>query len=101
MLDAEELKTAPAEAVAAQMRAKLTAAFAPELIEIEDDSASHAGHGGWREGGATHFNLRIVAAAFAEMSRVARQRAVMATLADELASRVHALSISAEPPKPS
>ena len=98
MLDRDQLMEATAAAVAAQIRAKLEAAFAPATIELEDDSDSHAGHGGWREGGATHFNLRIVSDAFAGKSRVARQRAVMAALADELAGRVHALSISAEPP---
>lgn len=36
---------------AAQMRAKLTAAFTPEVLEVTDDSESHRGHGGWREGG--------------------------------------------------
>lgn len=98
-LDRKDLETAKAEAVAAQIRAKLEAAFAPAELELEDDSHSHAGHGGWRPGGATHYNLRIVSETFRGQSRVQRQRAVMAVLADELAARVHALSISAEAPK--
>ena len=98
MLDREQLMEATAEQVAAQIRAKLQDAFEPQTISLEDDSHKHAGHGGWRPGGATHFNLRLVSRAFAGKSRVARQRAVMAALSDELASRVHALSISADAP---
>lgn len=101
MMDRDQLMEAAAEAVAAQIRAKLEAAFSPDSIDLEDESDRHKGHGGWRPGGATHYNLRIVAGAFEGQSRVARQRAVMTALADELASRVHALSISAETPAPS
>lgn len=91
-LDRAALETAPAEAVAAQICAKLTAAFAPTALSLVDESHLHAGHGGWREGGATHFKLEITAPSLADKSRVARQRAVYAALADELATRVHALS---------
>ena len=82
---------------------KLTSAFDPVSISLEDDSARHAGHhhdGGMdaQPGGESHFNLTIVSAAFEGQGRVARQRAVNATLADELAGPVHALSIKALAP---
>ena len=81
------------------MRDKLTRAFRPEVLEVVDDSARHAGHAGAAGGrGETHFNVRIVSAAFAGLSRVGRQRAVNAALAEELAGPVHALSIRAEAP---
>jgi len=51
-----------------------------------------------RPGGESHFNLTIVSAVFETMGRVARQRAVNAALADELADPVHALSIRALTP---
>ena len=73
------------------MRAKLQAAFSPVELEVVDESDQHRGHGGWREGGETHFRVRIVAAAFDGMSRVERQRAVNRALADDLAGGVHAL----------
>ena len=79
--------------VAARMRAALQAAFAPEELEIRDDSERHRGHGGWREGGETHFHLRLRTAAFDGLSRVERQRAVHRALKAELADRVHALSM--------
>ncbi len=80
-------------AVAEAIRAKLSQAFAPERLEIEDDSARHHGHSGARPGGETHFNVLIEAAAFAGVGRVARQRAVYGALKDELAGPVHALSL--------
>lgn len=75
---------------------KLTDAFAPEAIEVIDDSESHRGHAGWREGGQTHFTVTIRAAAFNGLSRVARQRAIHKVLAEELAGPVHALALKVE-----
>jgi len=79
--------------VATRIRDKLTAAFAPQRLEIVDESAQHAGHAGARPEGESHFRVEIVAAAFAGKSRVERQRMVYAVLADELASDVHALAL--------
>jgi BolA protein len=76
------------------LREKLTAAFAPEALDIEDESARHEGHSGSRPGGETHFNVRIVSKSFDGLSRVERQRRVYAALAEELKSRVHALSLT-------
>lgn len=84
--------------LAEAMREKLTAAFAPDSLEIVDDSASHEGHSGARPGGETHFNIRIVSSVFEGMPRVERQRQVYAVLAVELKSRIHALSLSALTP---
>ncbi len=42
--------------------AKLTAAFAPTALEVIDESHHHHGHGGWREGGETHFRVKMVSA---------------------------------------
>jgi len=80
--------------MAETIREKLTAALAPVAVEVVDESARHAGHAGSRPGGETHFNVRIVSAAFEGLSRVERQRRVYAALADELKARVHALSLT-------
>jgi len=61
---------------------------------ILDESHRHAGHAGARPEGETHFAVTIVAPAFGGLNRVARQRLVYETLADELATRVHALSLT-------
>lgn len=73
---------------------KLTAAFAPKELTVDDESARHAGHSGSRPGGETHFNVRIVTEAFTGLSRVERQRRVYAALAEELRGSVHALSLT-------
>ena len=80
------------------MRGKLKAAFAPDALELADDSARHLGHAGARPGGESHFRLTIASRAFEGMSRVERQRAVMRVLREELAGPVHALNISALTP---
>ena len=85
------------------IREKLTIGLSPERLEIEDDSARHAGHhheGGMdgRPGGESHFNLTIVSATFVGQGRLQRQRAVNALLREELAGPVHALSIRALTP---
>jgi len=73
--------------------AKLTEAFAPSFLNVIDESEKHRGHGGWREGGETHFRVQITSAAFEGMSRVARHRAINEALAEELAGGVHALAL--------
>ena len=77
---------------------KLTAAFAPETLEVEDESSKHAGHAGARPGGETHFRVYIVSAAFVGKSRLERHRLVNEVLASELAGSVHALAIHAAAP---
>lgn len=85
--------------VAAEIHARLTAALTPTRLVVRDDSEKHRGHGGYREdGGESHFTVEVESAAFAGQSRLARQRAVNAALADLLVERVHALAIVARAP---
>lgn len=79
--------------VAETIRRKLTEGLAPSEIEVFDESEQHRGHGGWREGGETHFRVRLKSASFNDLSRVQRQRAVHALLKEELAGPVHALAL--------
>lgn len=76
-----------------EIEAKLRAEFAPREIEVVDDSESHRGHAGWREGGQTHFNVRLRAGALAGQTRLARHRAVHAALGPVLLGRIHALAL--------
>lgn len=79
--------------VADEIQARLEAAFSPETLSVMDESEGHRGHAGWREGGETHFVVKIVAMAFAEMSRLERHRAIHAALGPELMARIHALRL--------
>ena len=77
--------------------AKLTSKFAPAFLDVIDESNKHHGHAGWRDGGETHFRVRIATRHFDGMSRVAQHRAVMDVLDAELKDRVHALAIEVLP----
>jgi BolA family transcriptional regulator, general stress-responsive regulator len=77
---------------------KLTKAFAPQRLEVVDESHLHAGHAGARPGGETHYGVHIVSQAFHGKSRIDRHRMVNAALASELQAGVHALAIRAAAP---
>ena len=81
-----------------EMERLLTEAFSPTRLEVINDSASHSGHSGDDGSGESHFTVVIEAPAFAEMSRVERQRAVNKALGDIPGERVHALAIKASAP---
>jgi len=81
-----------------EIHRKLTQAFSPEALAVIDESEKHRGHGGYREGGESHYRVEIVAAVFEGRSRMERQRAINETLAEELAGPVHALSLKARAP---
>ncbi len=85
--------------VSQEIETRLRAALAPAALEIVDDSDSHRGHAGHSGGGESHFTVRLTAAQFAGLSRVARQRLVYAALGDLVApDRIHALVIRASAP---
>lgn len=85
--------------IRATIEQKLTAAFSPQHVEVINESHLHAGHQEHFDGsGETHLRLRIVADAFAEMSRVQRHRAINEIVAQELSGTLHALAIEASAP---
>jgi BolA protein len=77
-----------------KIRVALETAFAPRLLEVIDDSESHRGHGGYREGGESHYNVVIESDKFEGLSRIARHRAVHDALGKELVADIHALSLT-------
>jgi BolA protein len=76
------------------MQQKLAAGLNPEHLNIEDQSHRHQGHAGANPDGESHFHIDIVSSAFEGKSKVARQRLVYALLAEEMQTRVHALSLT-------
>ncbi len=81
-----------------EMEQLLIAAFSPTRLELINDSSKHAGHSGDDGSGESHFTIVIEAPAFADMSRIERQRAVNKALGDIPGDRVHALAIQASAP---
>lgn len=77
--------------IADEMRQKL-AELQPTALEVIDESEGHRGHAGWREGGQTHFRIRMTSPAFAGLGRVQRHRLVHQALGD-IVPRIHALAL--------
>lgn len=86
-----------------RLHALLTQAFAPTFLRIQDDSAHHAGHSGAQAGGQSHYSVLMVSAAFQDLSRVARSRAVHDALAAEFGPAeqggMHALALTLRTPE--
>ena len=79
--------------------ALLTEALDPILLDVVDESDRHAGHAGAREGGGTHFRIRVVSARFERTTRVERHRLVYDLLTAEFADGLHALALVAKAPE--
>lgn len=79
--------------VETEIRTALQAAFAPETLELVNESALHAGHAGHDGSGESHFRLRLRASALDGMSRLGRHRAIHAAIGPALMGRIHALAI--------
>lgn len=78
--------------------ARLTAALDPILLDVIDESDRHAGHAGAREGGDTHYRVRVVSGQFERKTRVERHRLVYGLLSAEFADGLHALALVAKTP---
>jgi BolA family transcriptional regulator, general stress-responsive regulator len=81
-----------------RIKERLSAAFAPLLLEVANESHLHHGHAGSPNSGQSHFRVHVVSARFAGCSRVERHRLVNAALAEELQGGIHALAVKAEAP---
>jgi BolA protein len=81
-----------------RMTALLRQHFAPERLQVVDDSARHAGHAGAAPGGETHYRLLLVSDRFRGQSRIERSRGVHALLGGEFAGGLHALELTLRTP---
>jgi BolA protein len=71
-------------------------AIEPIHMEIEDESALHAGHKGNTGGG--HFKLKMTSSHFSGKSQIMRHRLIYQLLSDLIPGQIHALSIHASAP---
>ncbi len=81
-----------------RIHAQVSAALAPILLQVRDDSAQHAGHAGATPGGETHYSVLVVSDRFIGQGRVARHRMVNAALDNEFAHGLHALALTLRTP---
>lgn len=84
------------------MREKLMREFSPVHFELVNESHKHRGHHHVHKHGVegdSHFSLTMVSSVFEGMPRIQRQRLIHATLAQELADSVHALTMKLFSPK--
>jgi BolA protein len=75
----------------------LHARLDPAKLELHDDSQSHAGHAGARQGGG-HFYATIVSSAFEGKPLIRRHQLVYEALGEMMPAEIHALSIKAYTP---
>ncbi len=68
---------------------KLTKAFNPQYITVEDESRNHS----VPDGAESHFKVVMATEAFADTRAVKRHQGVYAVLQEELAGSVHALAL--------
>jgi BolA family transcriptional regulator, general stress-responsive regulator len=81
-----------AEALIDRIR-HLLAPLEPVELQIEDESALHAGHPGAREGGG-HYRLRLVSPRFPGLTRLQRHRLVYDCLDNLMPGQIHALAMT-------
>ncbi|KAG6012238.1 hypothetical protein E4U43_007887 [Claviceps pusilla] len=85
------------------IRAKVTAAFNPQTLEIYNDSHLHSHHKAMKgsTSSETHFRLVITSEAFQSKMQPARHRMVYALLRDEMALEggIHALQLKTLTPQ--
>lgn len=72
-------------------------ALRPVSLELKDVSSQHAGHREGGDGVESHFELYIVADAFADLNLVKRHKLIYMLLGDVM-PRIHALQIQAKTP---
>jgi BolA protein len=70
------------------IRNKVELEFAPQVLEVLNESHMHAG-----PAANSHFNVTVVSVAFEGKRPVARHQMIYKVLANELAGEVHALAL--------
>lgn len=76
-----------------KIHGRLMSGLSPSYLDVIDDSESHRGHGGYQDGGESHFHIVIQADTLGPLSRIARHRAVHAAIGKDLMDQIHALSL--------
>ena len=71
----------------------------PTFLEVQDESAKHAGHAGARQGSGGHFLVTVVTELFVGKSLIEQHRMVNEALRDLFGSQMHALALQTFSPE--
>lgn len=82
----------------ARIEALLRETFSPSSLLVKDQSHLHAGHAGAQDGRG-HYEVTIVADAFAGQRPLERHRMIYDALGSLMETDIHALRINASAPK--
>jgi len=72
---------------------KISSELSPQKLEVIDQSHLHKGHGGYKDGGETHFKIVIFYENIKSLPRIDLHRRINNILASELKTQIHALEI--------
>lgn len=78
-----------------RIETKIKSVFAPQHIEVLNESDNHAGP----KGRETHFKLLLVAKGFSGKTLIERHRMVYGLLDEEMKNGVHALALQTYTPE--
>ncbi|NCC21481.1 MAG: BolA family transcriptional regulator [Alphaproteobacteria bacterium] len=84
--------------IEAQIKEILFKELNPTYLSVKNKSRLHQGHAGAPGGPETHFDIEIESARFVGLSRLGRHKVVVDLLRGVI-KNIHALSISARPPR--
>jgi len=76
-----------------RIRHLLTLGLSPVSLDIEDESALHAGHAGAASGGG-HYRIRMISEHFDGLGKVGRHRLVYDCLREMMQKDIHALAMT-------
>lgn len=71
----------------------LTLGLSPVSLDIDDESALHAGHAGAASGGG-HYRIRMISARFDGVGKLGRHRLVYDCLREMMQKDIHALAMT-------
>ncbi|MGB0635405.1 MAG: BolA family protein [Paracoccaceae bacterium] len=79
--------------IAKLIEKKLRDEFKPSYLAVVDDTESHRGHAGFKEGVESHFNVEIRSEYFFGKTRLEQHREVHTALGPEILEKIHALAL--------
>ena len=78
-----------------QIESTLNDYFSPSFLSVIDVSEKHKGHGGYKKGGGSHFEIKINSILLVGLSRIEAHRLINSILKNHWEAGIHSISINA------